>query len=78
MITIENEVQREAFQPHRQEFLDFLRKELKNNKISLQLAETDEVSVKKAYTPLEKFESLKKKNPFLLELKKRLDMEIDY
>ena len=78
ILYIENEVQREGFQQHKQDFLDFLRKELKNSSVSLELKEAESTEVKKAYTPIEKFEALKIKNPFLLEMKKRLDLEIDY
>lgn len=78
VIEVENEVMMESFLPVRQEFLDYLRKELSNNQISLDLRETQFTEQKKAYTPLEKFEALKNKNPLLLELKKKFDMEIDY
>ncbi|MFL5753099.1 MAG: DNA polymerase III subunit gamma/tau [Bacteroidia bacterium] len=78
ILLIENEVQREGFHQHKQDFLDFLRRELSNNQVSLSLRESDLPGVKKAYTPIEKFESLKAKNPLLLEMKKRLDLEIDY
>ncbi len=77
-ITIENEAQRESFQAYKQELLDYLRRELKNNSISLDLHEIKEHVVKKAFTPVEKFEALKNKNPLLLDLKNRFGLEIDY
>lgn len=78
VLLIDNEVQREGFQPHKQDCLDFLRKELRNGAISLSLRESTSTETKKAYTPVEKFESLRAKNPMLLEMKKRLDLELDY
>ncbi len=78
VIWIENEAQKETFQTYKQEMLDFLRNELKNNALSLELTEATDTTHKKAYTPVEKFEALKNKNPLLLELKNKLGLEIDY
>ena len=77
-LTIENEVQKELFMEFKQELLDFLRKELVNSKIQFDLTELIDNPNQKAYTPSEKFELLKKKNPLLADLKKKLDMEFDY
>ena len=78
IIEIENSAQKESFEPVRQDFLDYLRKNLKNSLISIRMEEKISDGTKKAYTPAEKFETMMKKNPALLELKKRLDMEVDY
>lgn len=78
VIEIENSAQKESFEPVRQDFLDYLRKNLVNNKVALGMEEKISDGTKKAYTPAEKFETMMKKNPALLELKKRLDMEVDY
>ncbi|MGZ3864168.1 MAG: DNA polymerase III subunit gamma/tau [Bacteroidia bacterium] len=78
VIEIENSAQRESFEPVRQDFLDYLRKNLKNNLISIGMQEKASDGTKKAYSPIEKFETMIAKNPALLELKKRFDMELDY
>ena len=78
-ISIENDAQKEIFDEFRQEFLDFLRRELNNSKIQLEISEIKiENSKLKAYTPSEKFEILRQKNPLILELKKKLDLDINY
>jgi hypothetical protein len=61
------------------ELLAYLRKKLNNGKISL--ATTIDRAVDKGkipYTPREKFEHLAAKNQALLELKKQMDLEIDF
>lgn len=77
-LTINNETQRELLQNLRQEFLDELRKILQNNSISLQLEISKQDNVVKAYKPADIFKVMAEKNPALLELKKRFDLEIDY
>jgi DNA polymerase-3 subunit gamma/tau len=77
-ITINNETQREQLQNVKQDFLDELRKNLKNNTIGLEIAITRNEVQAKAYKPADIFKSMIEKNPALLELKKRFDLEIDY
>jgi DNA polymerase III subunit gamma/tau len=78
VIEIENSAQKDSFEPVRQDFLDYLRKNLNNGLVSISLYEKAADGTKKAYSPSEKFETMMNKNPALLELKKRLDMELDY
>lgn len=78
IIEIENKAQIDGFEPIKQDFLDHVRKNLSNNDIKLSLREKKADGAKKVYSPAEKFESMLIKNPSLLELKKRLDMELDY
>ncbi|HWY38704.1 MAG TPA: DNA polymerase III subunit gamma/tau [Bacteroidia bacterium] len=78
VIEIENSAQKESFEPVRQDFLDHLRKSLNNGLVSIGMQEKAADTTKKAYSPAEKFETMMNKNPSLLELKKRLDMELDY
>ena len=61
------------------ELLTFLRKKLNNGKITLTTA-IDRVQAegKTPYTPKEKFEHLAAKNPVLNQLKKRMDLELDF
>ncbi|MBA3663202.1 MAG: DNA polymerase III subunit gamma/tau [Bacteroidetes bacterium] len=77
-LTINNETQRELLQNMKQDFLDELRKLLHNNSITLQVEISRQESQSKAYKPADIFKSMVERNPALLELKKRFDLEIDY
>jgi DNA polymerase III subunit gamma/tau len=77
-LTVNNETQREVLQNIRQDFLDEIRKKLKNNNINLQLNISEQAVQTKAYKPADIFREMTEKNPALLELKKRFDLEIDY
>jgi len=79
IIEIENISQKEGFESYRQDFLDFIRKQLSNNTVNFRFEErTQEGAARKAYSPIEKFEAMIEKNPLLKDLKSRLDMELDY
>jgi DNA polymerase-3 subunit gamma/tau len=76
---IQNEAQKEILTAIKQDFLDFVRKELSNNTIGLDIRiEAAEESTAKVYKPSDKFKLMAEKNPALQELKKRLDLELDY
>jgi DNA polymerase-3 subunit gamma/tau len=78
-LNIHNEAQKEILTTVKQDFLDFVRKELANNTVGLDIKiEEAAESAAKAYKPSDKFKLLAEKNPSLLELKKRLDLELDY
>ncbi len=63
----------------KQELLTFIRKKLSNGKITLTTTiDRDNTKGKTPYTPREKFEHLALKNPVLLQLKKQMDLEIDF
>ena len=55
-----------------------VRKEISNKTLNLDIIITEEPESNKLYKVSEKFKFLSEKNPALLELKKRLDLEIDY
>ncbi len=61
------------------ELLIYLRKELSNSKVSLNIkVNVSENSDGPAYTPSEKFKKLAEINPALNDLKKSFDLEIEY
>tara|TARA_R110002050_G_scaffold106589_1_gene216592 strand:- start:3110 stop:3610 length:501 start_codon:yes stop_codon:yes gene_type:complete len=62
----------------RQQFdlLSFLRKSLNNFDINLSITVNEEMDKQYAYTPLEKFEKLKEKNPNIEILKKTFGLDI--
>ncbi len=78
IIDIENKAQIDSFEPFKQGFLDHVRTGLKNQKITMRTQEKKLDPTKRAYSPAEKFETMLTKNPALLTLKNRLDMELDY
>ena len=77
-LKINNESQKEKLTDIKQEFLDEIRKLLQNNSIGLEIEITASEAQGKAYKPIDVFKNMAEKNPALLELKKRFDLEIDY
>lgn len=77
-LLLNNETQKEQVHMIRQEFVDYLRS--KTGDPALQLTTSVEEIQKeiKAYKPSDVFKAMSSKNPSLLELKKRFDLEIDY
>ena len=65
------EVERQQY-----DLLSFLRKELNNYDISLEITINEEKVKQYAYTAKEKYEKLKEKNPNLALLKKTFDLDI--
>ncbi|RLJ60962.1 DNA polymerase-3 subunit gamma/tau [Lacinutrix venerupis] len=65
------EVERQSF-----DLLQFLRKTLKNYDISLDIDVNEEMQKKFAYTPDEKYEKLKEKNPNIELLRKTFDLDL--
>lgn len=78
-VTLLNHSQLEKFQEIKQDMLDYIRREIKNNIITLIFnVEEQEQNTIKVFKPIDKFKAMSEKNPALLELKKRFDLEIDY
>jgi len=71
-----NHSMRKELDMEREPLMRFLRKELKNTEISLELVVSEEEAKKYAYTPQEKYEKLKSKNPDLDLLRKTFDLEL--
>ncbi len=74
---VDNKVQIDIITENKMEFLQFLKKRLRNADIQLELVVT-EVEEKTYVTPEEKFNKMAEKNPELINLKKNLDLEIDF
>ncbi len=77
-LMINNETQREQFLNLKQNFVDVLRAELQNSMITADVMISEHQAQVKAYKPIDIFKAMSEKNPALLELKKRFDLEIDY
>tara|TARA_Y100000991_G_scaffold108750_1_gene81934 strand:- start:348 stop:2084 length:1737 start_codon:yes stop_codon:yes gene_type:complete len=78
-ITLDNKVQEEVIKDEKTKLLGYLKTKLENDSISLTV---DVIPLKeeemKAYTDEDKFKKMVKKNPQLMDLKNKLDLEIDY
>lgn len=77
-LTVSNETQREQLMITRQEFIDTIRLRLQNNTIGLEVQTSLTETQSKVYRPVDIFKAMSEKNPALLELKKRFDLEIEY
>jgi DNA polymerase-3 subunit gamma/tau len=73
-IELDSTSQEAILDDHKSRLLKHLRSTLKNSNIYLQQVVKESEKVELIYTPEEKFKYMAKKNPALLELKKRLDM----
>lgn len=79
VITLVNQSQLEKFQEIKQEMLNALRMDMRNNIIVLKFTIVDEENkAVKAFKPNDKFKVMSEKNSALIELRKRFDLEIDY
>lgn len=77
-LTLNNETQKEQLLMIKQEFVDELRRLLQNSSVGLNIELSQATAQVKAYKPHDIFKAMSEKNPALLELKKRFDLEIDY
>lgn len=71
-----NETNKVEVERQQYDLLSFLRKTLKNYDISLDIVIVEELEKKYAYTPEEKYEKLKEKNPNLEFLRKTFDLDL--
>ncbi len=78
VLTINNETQKEQLNTVKQGFVDEIRKQLQNNLIGLEVQISQSETQSRAFKPVDVFKAMSEKNPALLELKKRFDLEIEY
>ncbi|UJH66942.1 DNA polymerase III subunit gamma/tau [Allomuricauda sp. SCSIO 65647] len=69
--TMKKEVEREQ-----KPLLDYLKEKLNNHSIQLQIAVNEEAIQKYAFTPEEKYQKLKEKNPTIELLRKEFDLDL--
>ncbi|MBU3661060.1 MAG: hypothetical protein FGM14_14385 [Flavobacteriales bacterium] len=78
-IEVENKVQIDYIEPHLNDFVSFLRKNLKNYSISVELKlSDDQVSEVKFLTGKDKFALMARKNTNLHKLKNLFNLDIEY
>jgi DNA polymerase-3 subunit gamma/tau len=76
-LKLENEIQQSFFNEEKPELMRFIRQKLNNFSLQFDIKITKDKQVLEPYSPQEKFEYMVKKNPHLLELKRRLDLDIE-
>lgn len=69
--TMKKEVEREQY-----DLIDYLRSKLNNHFIDLKITVNEEVAKKFAFTPQEKYEKLREKNPAIDLLRKEFDLDL--
>jgi DNA polymerase-3 subunit gamma/tau len=77
-IEINNEVQKELLSNIKQDLLDALRNLLSNRQTLLNIVVSEIAGEVKAYKPDDKFKMMAEKNPALLELKRRFDLNPEH
>lgn len=79
-ITVIDKYQTDIVNDERINILRFLKQQLQNNTIKIEtvIGKGDEQVKKTLYTSTDKFKYLADKNPNLLELRRRMDLEIDF
>ncbi len=78
ILTIQNETQKEQLLMVRQEFITQMRSRSQHHALALEIEVAQHEADVKAYKPADVFKVMIDKNPSLLELKKKFDLEIDY
>jgi DNA polymerase-3 subunit gamma/tau len=76
-IVVENKVQENLFKTEKPALLNYLRSSLRNFDIDVNVRVDEQVVVKRPYTSQEKFQHMAAKNPELMELKKRFNLDFD-
>jgi len=76
-VPVATKVQEAAFRDERPYILNFLRTSLKNFSIEVNGRVDEQTIVRKPYTALEKFQYLAAKNPQLIELKNKFNLDFD-
>lgn len=74
--TLPNHSMKKELDMEREPLMRFLRKQLNNTEITLEILVSEEEAKNYAYTPEEKYEKLQRKNPDLDLLRKTFDLEL--
>ena len=76
-VIVTNKSQENYFRDEKPELTNYLRANLKNFSIEVLTRLDEQAVVKRPYTAAEKFQHMAAKNPQLMELKKRFNLELD-
>ncbi len=75
-IELPNETMKQDLQKEQGDLMKFLKRRLKNSEISLAIKVNREAAKKFVFTPKERYEKLKEKNPLVEKLKNTFDLDI--
>ena len=75
-LTLPNSINKVELGIEKKEILDFIRKNLKNNNIYIDLIVDEKIEKKLVYTDKDKYDLMKKKNPILEKLKNSFNLSI--
>ncbi len=78
LLLIDNKAQEQSLEREKQQLLEFLRHKLQNHHISLETKLEASGANAFLYTDKEKFLKLAEKNPHLLTLKNKLNLDFDF
>lgn len=78
LLKVDNLVQEDEVNRRRGEILSFLRKQLNNRNIEMEVNVTTDPGEKRHISPEERYKKMAEKNPAITRLKNQLDLEIDY
>jgi DNA polymerase III subunit gamma/tau len=76
-VIVENKVQENLFRDERPNLLNFLRTTLRNFNIEVSVRVDEKAVVKRPYTAAEKFQHMAAKNPALVDLKNKFNLDFD-
>jgi DNA polymerase-3 subunit gamma/tau len=76
-LKLDNKAQEITMKERKSDLLDFLRSELRNQKIQLETILEETSAQSKPYTSEEKYKSMLEKNPELKSLRDGLDLELE-
>ncbi len=74
--TVPNKLMEDQFRKGRPKLLNFLREKANNYGITIHVKLNESVEKKFAYTPLEKFNKMKEKNPLLEKLRQTFELDM--
>ncbi len=77
-LTIDNIVQERTINDKKLDMLELLRSELNNYDLQLKTIINKNPSITKPFTPQDKFNKMAEKNPDIIKLKDKFDLEIDF
>ncbi len=75
-IELPNSTMKKEVERDQQELMDYLREKLRNHDIELKVTINEETARQYAFTPQEKYEKLREKNPAIDLLRKTFDLEL--
>jgi DNA polymerase-3 subunit gamma/tau len=76
IINLPNDTMRKELQSIEKKLMGFIKEEINNTQIRLRIEVDETITKKYAFTPKEKFEKLKEKNPLIDKLRSTFDLDI--